>query len=249
MDEAPSRQGEPGRVFDERLEEACAAIGVSVAASQRALMLKHYEQVIKANRQFNLTRITAPEEAAVKHYADSLSLLTMTEIDRDRPLTVLDVGTGAGFPAVPLAIACPAWRVTAIDGTGKKARFVAESAAGLGLENLVAWHVRAGDLAKSGKTPTDGELPPLTGQAGRFDLILLRAVAPLAKGLREVQRLIAPGGSVVFYKTANIDTTELDEGQKTARELGLTGRATRGVTIQTKGEPLQRRLIRYTRSK
>ena len=54
-------------------------------------------------------------------------------------------------------------------------------------------------------------------------------------------------GAIVFYKTANIDQTELDEGEQVARELGLTGRATRGVTLPTEGEPLERRLIRYAR--
>ena len=118
--------------FDRALDEAADRIGVPTTAAQRSAMGHHFALMVEANRRFNLTRITTPVEAAIKHYADSLTLLTCPDIAAAAPITLLDVGTGAGFPAIPLAIVCPAWQVAAIDGTGKKARFVAESAAGLG---------------------------------------------------------------------------------------------------------------------
>ncbi len=168
--------------FQTALVEATRAVGVALTDEQRGLMWEHFRLVVQANRQFNLTRITSAADAAVKHYADSLTLLAAPWIDADggRPLRVLDVGTGAGFPAVPLAIARPDWRITAIDSTAKKVRFVAEAVGRLGLTNVEARHARAADLARS--------------KQERFDLVLLRAVSRIAAGLDEVHRLVPPGG-------------------------------------------------------
>ena len=225
--------GQRWQVFEATLVEACAAIGVAVGADQRGMMVAHYARMIEANRQFNLTRITEPAEAAVKHYADSLTLLASPWVDALQPLRVLDVGTGAGLPAVPLAIVCPAWEVTAIDGTGKKTGFVAETAAVLGLGNLRTQHIRAGDLARK-------------GGARRFDLVLLRAVGMVAKGLTEVERLVAPGGAAVFYKTPSMSEDEVRNGEATAGRVGLGCVATFETTLPLGDEAVARRLIRYS---
>lgn len=195
------------RSFEEALRDETRGLPVAVDAGHIERMAKHFELVVEANRRFNLTRITDPEAAAVKHYADSLSLLRMPEVDPAAPLTVLDVGTGAGFPAVPLAIVCPAWRITAIDGTGKKARFVAEAASALGLDNLKAVHARSEDFARRRHRP--------------FDLVLLRAVAKMGEGLHAVRSLIASGGYAVFYKTAHISDEELEDSGPAANACGL----------------------------
>ena len=86
----------------------------------------------------NLTRITRPAEAAVRLYADSLAVLSWARQSGNETgvRTVLDIGTGAGFPAVPLAVAAPDWRITAIEATNKKAAFVEQSARRVGAENL-----------------------------------------------------------------------------------------------------------------
>ena len=105
-------------VFAAALIEACSAMQLPISNSNIDLMWAHFFRLTEANRHFNLTRITSVAEAAVKHYADSLSLLAMPLVgSRDR-LSVLDVGTGGGFPAIPLAIMQKAWHITAIDGTG-----------------------------------------------------------------------------------------------------------------------------------
>lgn len=225
--------GEAGKSFEAGLKLGCEGIDVGIEPSQCGQMLAHYGRLTEANRHFNLTRITSPADAAAKHYVDSLTLLKAEWFDTGRGMKVLDVGTGAGFPAIPLAIMCLAWDVTAIDGTGKKARFVADVAGELGLSNLEARQIRAADLGK--------ELP------GTFDLVLLRAVAPIARGLGETHRLIAPGGSVVFYKTVNMDETELAEGIAAAKRLGLRRSVSFNITVPTSDEPLGRRLIRFER--
>ncbi len=230
--------GEPIRerdsdAFDATLQSACASIGLEVEPSRRARMYEHFRRVVEANRRFNLTRVTLPADAALKHYADSLTLLAAPWIDAGRPLALLDVGTGAGFPAVPLAIMCRHWQITAIDGTGKKARFVGDSAAALSLQNIHARHARATDLAR--------ECP------GTFDLVTLRAVGKIAAGLKEVHRLVRPGGAVVFYKAALIEGEELIRGRRFARSVGLAEAEPFRVTLPSLEGPVERQLIRYQR--
>lgn len=218
-------------LFTAALLKAVTSIGLTVKPEQVERMYRHYLLMIEANRRFNLTRITAPAEAAVKHYADSLTPLDDPRYAGEQSLTVLDVGTGAGFPAVPLAILRSHWHITAIDGTGKKARFVAETALALDLQNLEAVHSRASDLARN--------------RPESFDLILMRAVDTLANGLKETYRLMRPGATIVFYKTANLDKTEYRQGQDMALRLGLQPLPDRDLTLIGTDEPLMRKLVLY----
>jgi len=215
--------------FDAVLREALAGMGLDLLAEQRAAMWAHLELVLAANRQFNLTRITSLADAAVKHYADSLSLLLVPEVAAADRLRLLDVGTGAGFPAVPLAIARLAWRITAIDGTGKKARFVGEAAATLGLKHVRAVHARAADLARR--------------EAGQYDVVMLRAVAKLDEGIGEAHRLVKPNGLLVFYKTAAMDAAEWERGQAAAAAHGLQMLDSVDVDVPSPQEVMHRRLV------
>lgn len=224
---------EPRAEFERALTQALTALGLAADSTQREKMFAHYELVVEANRRFNLTRITAPGEAAVKHYSDSLVVLSIPGF-QEKALRVVDVGTGAGFPAVPLAIMCPQWQMLAIDGTGKKAAFVGECADRLGLANLRARHARGADLARE----TDAV----------FDVVLLRAVTKLADGLREVQRLIAPGGAVVFYKTPHLEPAEVRAAAAAASKLKLMPEPPLECTLPcVDGSSLARLLIVYRR--
>lgn len=219
--------------FDTAFVAAAVSAGLGANETQRGRMWAHFQLVLEANKRFNLTRIISSTDAAVKHYADSMSFLVVDGVDRTRPIRVLDVGTGAGFPAVPLAIMCDAWRVTAIDGTGKKARFVADAVATLGLSNVQARHARAADLAKVG--------------SDSFDFVLLRAVGRLADGLAEVRTLARIGAEVVFYKTANISDDELADGLRAADTFGFEALPLADVVLTSPDGPLHRRFVRYRR--
>lgn len=193
-------------VFAETLATALTSVGVSLPPPAFERLCQHYALLIEMNRSLNLTRITAPRDAAVKHYADSLAVLTaLTQIGVTVG-RVLDVGTGAGFPAIPLAVARPSWRVLAIDSIGKKIRAVERTVRQLGLENVTARQLRAEAL-----TPEDGP----------FDLVCFRAVATLDDCLQTAAPRLAAGGAIVCWKAAHIADDEMQGAHRTALRASL----------------------------
>jgi len=222
------------RLFYAAFQQAAAALGLVIDAARQERMFAHYLRVVQTNKQFNLTRITAPAEAAVKHYADSLALLAMPGFQPAQPLNVLDLGTGAGFPAVPLAIVCEAWSITAIDSTGKKAHFVKGVVESLGLTNLRVRHARGSDLAREG--------------GHQFDVVLLRAVTKLDQGLTEAAPLVRQGGCIVFYKTPHIEAEELESAERAAAQHGFQHGAHFDLMLPSDDGFIARRLIRYLKS-
>jgi 16S rRNA (guanine527-N7)-methyltransferase len=120
-------------------------------------------------------------------------------------VAVLDIGTGAGFPAVPLAIMCPDWTIVAIDGTSKKAGFVATVALEIGLKNLTVEHAHSDHWPSTRK----------------FDLVTTRAVASLAKCMRSAHPRLKQGGRLVAYKSAVLPDEETQEAKTAGTELGM----------------------------
>ena len=221
-------------MFEAALRESCSGLRLPLDDRQCELLWGHYALMVEANRQFNLTRITGPAEAAIKHYADSLALLACPWIKRSGRLRVLDVGTGAGFPAVPLAVCCPEWKLTAIDGTAKKARFVAQAATTLGIANLTAEHTRGDELART--------------RIGMADVIVLRAVGRVAPMLAEIHRLAKGGGLIVFYKTQAMPAEELAEARKAGADRHLKMLEPVRVEVPAPGlpdGPLHRQFIAF----
>jgi 16S rRNA (guanine527-N7)-methyltransferase len=186
------------REFTERLIETANAFGVQIDSEQAALMYRHFESLIDANTRFNLTRITDPLGAAVRQYADSLTALPLLTERLGDQGSVVDVGTGGGFPGIPIAIARPDWSVTCIDSTGKKIRFLEEAITVLGLSNVTAIHCRAREWKSE----------------ERFDAALLRGVATIRRCLREARPLVRPGGWVVCYKSRSGSEKEFREAEK-----------------------------------
>jgi 16S rRNA (guanine527-N7)-methyltransferase len=150
-----------------------------------------YEALLDANRAANLTRITNEADYWNLHVADSLSVgLVVPELLRD-PLAAVDVGCGAGFPMLPLAWANPNLRITGIESGHKKAAFVRRQIGALDLGGASVVAGRAREVAR------------LPAHAGRYDVVLARAVGPAAKLIRECRGLLRPtgGARMVFYKT------------------------------------------------
>jgi 16S rRNA (guanine527-N7)-methyltransferase len=156
----------------EELRRQAAGFGVPLAAAQADKLLRLLDELEQWNRAYNLTSIDSREAMVTHHLLDSLAALPDLAGER-----IADLGTGAGFPGLPLAIAdaaSPARRFTLIDSTAKKVRFVAHAARTLGLSNVEAVHARAEALRP--------ERP--------FDTVVARAVATLAR----------PGTRLIAYK-------------------------------------------------
>lgn len=223
MADSRRTDGDDRDVFLAVLSSALRQIRVSIAEGGCDLLWAHYRAVVETNRVMNLTRLTCPEEAAVKHYADSLALVAWAEQMGLTSPAVLDVGTGAGFPAIPLAVARPAWKITAVDATGKKADFVRRIAHQLNLSNLRVEHRRVEHTR-----PTQ-----------RFDIVAARAVTRLDPLLRWLTPYVQNGGYVVAYK-ARPDAEELEAGRKLAKTLKLAALPDWSYTLTCEEEVLER---------
>lgn len=164
----------------------------------------------KVNEEVNLTRITGKAEFDLKHAADSLLLTVMFPELARQELKIADIGCGAGFPSLILAMAFPHWQITAIDSIGKKVNFVKLAAETLGLSNLTAIHGRAVELNRKAEFQN------------RFDIVTARAVAPSPKIFRETDKFICKNGRWIFYKTPGQAAEELPELQKMKNILWQT---------------------------
>ena len=236
----------PGDAFDTALTEALDRWNLPITPQQLNQLRAHFEAVVQTNRVMNLTRITDPVEAAVKHYADSLALLIWVGKRQIAVKTVLDVGTGAGFPALPLAVMRPDWSVTAIDATGKKVDFLGRTAAAIGIDNLRCEHAHSQHWK-----PSSYILHPSSSSRQRpspgFSLVVFRALTVLAISLEQTARHVAPGGWLVAYKTASVDKDEQDAAANVTRKLGLRPRKRYEYDLELKSERLARALYVYRR--
>ena len=171
--------------------------------------------LLEKNQVMNLTAITDPRDVAVLHLLDSLTLTGLAGLEGR---TVVDVGTGAGFPGVPLAIARPSARVTLLDSLGKRVDFLQESCRALGLDNVECVHGRAEEFA--------GE------RRETFDLAVSRAVAALPVLCELCLPLVKVGGA--FWAMKSVDTEEEISASKTAvKVLGGRIQAVSDYTIPT----------------
>jgi len=213
-------------LFDSTLQSELRRWELPITTDQLRQLRSHFEAVIETNQVMNLTRITDPVEAAIKHYADSLAMLLWLRERSIAVRTVLDIGTGAGFPAIPLAVMRSEWTVTAMDATRKKVEFLARTAATIGLDNLRAEHAHTAD-----------------GQPKRtFDIVATRAFGPLARILESCAAFVKPGGWLVAHKTASVGRDEISAAKKLSKKLRMRVEEPFAYDLQIGGETLHRTL-------
>lgn len=163
----------------QRIVDGAAQLGVALDAAQAAQLSRLLDELARWNKTYNLTAVTARHEMITHHLLDSLSVAPHLHGG-----LIADVGTGAGFPGLPLAVVQPQRRFTLLDSNGKKVRFVAHAARTLGLGNVEALQARAGEWT-----------PP---QA--FDTVVARAFAPLPELVAQVAALCGPDTRVLAMK-------------------------------------------------
>ncbi|HEY8293452.1 MAG TPA: 16S rRNA (guanine(527)-N(7))-methyltransferase RsmG [Thermomicrobiales bacterium] len=201
-----------------RLEEAARALHLHLTARERDRFRQLGTMLVHENATVNLTAITDPADVQTRHFADSLTVVPAVDayvrlIGGDvamlSTVRVLDVGSGAGFPGLPLAIMRPRVAVTLLEATGKKVAFIRRVTDDLGLDNATALNLRAEEAAHH---------PTLRGQ---MDIVLARAVARLPILLEYCLPFVRLNGFVLALKAGDL-ADELREGARAAVELGGT---------------------------
>lgn len=191
--------------MEETFKKWLKEINVELNEEQIAQFNKFYEMLVEKNKVMNLTGITEYEEVLVKHFIDSLAINKYMDIDKE--LKIIDIGTGAGFPGLPLKIAFKNIDITLLDSLNKRIKFIEEVVAENGLENIKPIHGRAEDIARK------------TEHREQYDLCVSRAVANLTSLSEYCLPFVKVGGYFVSYKAGGAED-EINESKKAIKLLG-----------------------------
>lgn len=191
--------------FEEILAARADEVGIPLTAEQIGQFSVYNEMLLDWNTRMNLTALTAPEDVAVKHIIDSLTAYDAALFDGAR--TLIDVGTGAGLPGIPLAVYAPHLTVTLLDALNKRVRFLTEVTAAMGLQNVRCIHARAEEAARTAE------------HRAAYDIVVSRAVARLSVLLEYTLPFVRVGGTLLALK-GRAYAEEQKEARRAAEVLG-----------------------------
>ncbi len=198
-----------------RLQELARNWHIELSEKQLEQFQIYYEYLLEVNQVMNLTAITQKNEVIWKHFLDSLSIVQAVDLKSMKYL--IDVGTGAGFPGIPLKIAFPHLHVTLMDSLNKRVKFLNETGNKLGLDNMIAIHSRAEELGKNKE------------HREKYDLCVSRAVANLSVLSEYCLPFVKIDGYFVSYKGNHIEEESRGAscaieklGGKIEKQIGFT---------------------------
>ena len=208
------------------LEQGCEELGIALNDTQKQQFIAFYEYLAEKNKVMNLTGITEFQEVLVKHFLDSLACVKAVDIKKVKRM--MDVGTGAGFPGVPLKIAFPHLEACLLDSLKKRVNFLEETFDLLKLTDITAVHGRAEEYAKN------------KAYRESFDLCVSRAVSNLATLSEYCLPYVKVGGSFISYKSGTVQE-EAEQAEKAVKILG--GKIRDVVYFSLPDSEIQRSLV------
>ena len=191
--------------FAEILKNAAEEYGISLSDTQLQQFDRYQELLVEWNQKMNLTALTEPKDVAIKHMIDSVSVYDEKWFSEG--MSVIDVGTGAGFPGLPLKILCPSLKVTLLDSLNKRVKFLETVVSELGLSDIVCVHARAEEAARQKQ------------YREKFDAVVSRAVARLPILAEYDLPFVRVGGFFAAMKGAKYEE-EAEEAKKAVKLLG-----------------------------
>ena len=203
-----------------KLYAGAQKLGIHLTQTQLAQFETYFQELVRGNERMNLTAITDYDEAQVKHFLDSLTVISGVRLEGNtRPLYVIDVGTGAGLPGLPLKIVLPHTRLALLEATTKKVKFLENLTDRLGLKDIEIINGRAEEVAHDAR------------YREKFELVLSRAVASLPTLVELTLPFCAIGGYFIAQKKGDIGE-EVRRSQKAIELLGGKLREVKPVELK-----------------